>query len=179
MKETFQELITYFKNPVLEKDNNTNLNYKFIKFWHLLIISIISAIVLTPLILLIDQMGLVNMDEHAMKKLTEEHSKSFIFILVVVLAPLFEELIFRAPITLFKNNKNFKITFFVIAVLFGLIHLANYDITTYTLLLTPILVAPQAILGCYLGFIRVRFGLGWSILLHACYNAFFMLFLLL
>ena len=29
MKETFQNLIAYLKNPVLEKDSNESLNYRF------------------------------------------------------------------------------------------------------------------------------------------------------
>ncbi|WP_435264277.1 CPBP family glutamic-type intramembrane protease [Tenacibaculum sp. nBUS_03] len=58
--------------------------------------------------------------------------------------------------------------------MFGLVHITNYTLTTNVILLTPFLIAPQTILGGYLGFIRVRFGLHWSILLHACYNAFFM-----
>lgn len=178
MKETFQEIISYFKKPVLEKDNSTNLNFKFRKFWHILILCILTSIILTPLFMLIEHFGWVNMDDHAIKQLIDTHSKSFIFFITVVIAPLLEELIFRAPLTLFKSEKTFKAAFYIIAILFGLVHLSNYTITNNVLFLTPILIAPQTILGGYFGYIRVRFGLSWSILLHACYNAFFMLFVL-
>ncbi|AZJ32128.1 CPBP family intramembrane glutamic endopeptidase [Tenacibaculum mesophilum] len=175
MKETFQELIIYLKNPVLEKDTNQDVSYRFQKFFHLLIISIITGAVLSPLFILIQELGWVNMNEHAMEELLKEHPKWFIAFLAIILAPLFEELFFRAPITLFHRKKTFKISFYVFAILFGLVHLTNFGITTNVLLLAPILVAPQTILGGYLGFIRVRFGLRWSMLLHACYNAFFVL----
>ena len=102
-------------------------------------------------------------------------SKTVLFMVAVIAAPLLEELLFRAPITLFQNKKYFKIVFYTFALVFGFIHLSNFEITTNVLLLAPILVAPQIILGGYLGFIRVRFGLIWSILLHASYNAFFVL----
>lgn len=175
MKETFQELVTYLRNPVLEEDTNQDISYRFQKFFHLLFISIITGAILSPLFLLVQELGLINMNEHAMEELLKAHTKWFIAFLTIILAPLFEELFFRAPITLFHGKKTFKIAFYVFALLFGLVHLTNFNITTNVLLLAPILVAPQTILGGYLGFIRVRFGLQWSILLHACYNAFFVL----
>jgi len=173
MRETFNELITYLKNPVLKTDENTNNSYRFQKFIHLLIISILTGIAFTPFIILIEHFGWVDMENHAMETLIKEHSKAYIFLLVVIIAPLLEELFFRAPITLFHQKKTFKIAFYIFMLLFGLVHLANFEITTNVLLLAPFLVAPQIVLGGYLGFIRIRFGLQWSMLLHACYNAFF------
>ena len=110
-----------------------------------------------------------------MEDMMKNLSKPVIFLFVVVIAPLFEELIFRAPLTLFKGKKSFRIGFYVFAVLFGLVHISNFTMTTNVLLLAPILVLPQTLLGGYLGFIRVRFGLGWSMALHACYNGVLML----
>ena len=59
--------------------------------------------------------------------------------------------------------------------LFGFVHITNFDFTTSVLLLSPILVLPQLLVGGYFGYIRVRFGLQWSILLHGSYNCFFIL----
>lgn len=173
MRETFTELIIYLKNPVLEKDENTDLNYRLKKFLHLLIICIITSAAIMPLFTLVESLGLVNMNDHAMEDLMQQFPKAVIIFLVVILAPLFEELIFRAPLALFHDPSYFKPAFYIFAVVFGLIHITNFNITTNVLLLAPILVLPQTILGGYLGFIRVRFGLGWSMLLHACYNGFF------
>ncbi len=175
MRETFNELIAYLKNPVLAQDENTDNNYRFKKFFHLLIISIITSAIIMPVFGLIESSGLVDMNQHAMEELMNQFPKAVIFFLAVVFAPLFEELIFRAPLTLFHNPKYFKPAFYIFAVLFGLVHITNFTMTTNVLLLAPILVLPQTILGGYLGFIRVRFGLAWSILLHATYNAFFIL----
>lgn len=110
-----------------------------------------------------------------MEELMKNMSKLNVFLIVVIAAPLSEELLFRAPIAFFHHKKYFKLIFYTFAIAFGLVHLSNFEITTNVLLLAPILVAPQIILGGYLGFIRVRFGLIWSILLHASYNAFFVL----
>ena len=174
MKDTFNELVAYLKNPVLEQDSNQDNSYRLKKFSHLLVFSIITAFLLTPLFGLVEHFGFVDMDTHAMEELLKKMSKTKVFLLTVIAAPLLEELFFRAPITLFYNKKYFKKVFYLFAIIFGLVHLSNFQITPYVILFTPILVAPQIILGGYLGFIRVRFGLQWSILLHACYNAFFM-----
>jgi membrane protease YdiL (CAAX protease family) len=175
MKETFNELIAYLKNPVLVKDENTNTSYRLKKFFHLLIISILTSSIIMPLFGLIESSGLVDMNQHAMEELMEQFPKILIFFLAVILAPVLEELIFRAPLTLFYNQSYFKPAFYTFAILFGLVHITNFTITTNVLLLAPVLVLPQTILGGYLGFIRVKFGLAWSILLHASYNAFFIL----
>ncbi len=175
MKETFQELAIYLKRPTLEKDPNKELKYRFVKFVHLLLLSIVTGVVLVPLFYFLDTMKIVNMQEHAMEDLFENFSKPIIFVLVVVIAPIVEEVFFRAPLTAFKNTTRFSYVFYAFAIVFGSVHITNFEISTSVLLLAPLLVAPQIILGCYLGFIRVRFGLLWSILLHACYNAFFIL----
>lgn len=175
MKQTFYELVAYLKQPILEKDSNPDLSYRFKKYFHLLIISIATGLLLSPLFSIINELGLVNIEDHAIKKLMETISKPLLFVLAVFLAPILEELFFRAPITLFKNKRTFKVAFYLFAVIFGFVHISNFGLTTNVLLLSPILIAPQVILGGYLGFIRVRFGLIWSILLHASYNAFFIL----
>ena len=87
-----------------------------------------------------------------------------------IVAPIIEELLFRAPLTSFKKPKSFKIAFYSFALLFGLIHITNYELSTKIILLSPILILPQLLGGGYLGYIRVRFGLRWSILLHATFN---------
>jgi hypothetical protein len=175
MKETFQELLVYLKNPILEKDENQDFNYRIKKFSHLLVICLLTGLLITPIFAIIEELGWVNMDDHAMEDMMKDFTKPIIFLLVVVIAPLFEELIFRAPLPLFKGKMSFRIGFYVFAVLFGLVHISNFTMTTNVLLLAPILVLPQTLLGGYLGFIRVRFGLGWSMALHACYNGVLML----
>lgn len=175
MKQTFQELISYLKNPVLESDGNTDFRYRFTKFVHLLLICLATGILIMPLFSLIQELGWIDMENHAMEDMMKNYSNFLLFFLVVIVAPFFEEIIFRAPLTLFKSKSTFKIAFYTFALVFGLVHISNFGMTTNVLLLTPILVLPQLLLGGYLGFIRVRFGLHWSMALHACYNGILML----
>ncbi|TXD50887.1 MULTISPECIES: CPBP family intramembrane glutamic endopeptidase [unclassified Polaribacter] len=174
MKKTFLELLKYLKNPVLEEDTNTDFTYRSKKFGALLIICLLTGVVISPLFSIIEALGLVNMEDHAIEDMMKRFSTTEIFLFAVVLAPLLEELFFRAPLTLFKDPKIFKWAFYTFAIIFGMIHISNFGITLNVILLAPILVAPQIILGGYLGFIRVRFGLLWSIALHAFYNGVLM-----
>ncbi|MFY7671477.1 CPBP family intramembrane glutamic endopeptidase [Tenacibaculum sp. MEBiC06402] len=174
MKETFIELINYLKNPVLAKDENTDGKYRMKKFLYLFLICIVTSFAIIPLLSLIENTGLIDASQHSSEILMKNNPGLFIMIGIIV-APIIEEIIFRGPLTLFYNPKYFKNSFFIFTILFGFIHILNFELTTNALLLSPILVLPQTILGGYLGFIRVKFGLAWSILLHATYNAFFIL----
>lgn len=175
MKETFLNLIDYIKNPVLEKDLNTDTKYRFKIFLHLLVISIATGLVISPIFVILDEIGFVNMDNHKIDEMFKNLSLFQILLTGGIIAPVIEELIFRAPITSFKKPASFKIGFYVFAVLFGLVHLTNFDITPNVLIAAPLLVLPQIILGAYFGFIRVKFGLIWSMLLHGCYNSILMI----
>ena len=143
MKETLQELFSFLKNPILEKDNNTNVGYRFQKFIHLLIISIITSTLLTPLFYIVETLGLVDLDNHAVEDLLNSFSKPMVFLFAVVLMPVLEELFFRGPLTLFHHGKTFKRAFYLFAIAFGFVHITNYEITTNVLLLAPILIAPH------------------------------------
>jgi len=175
MKETFLNLFNYLKNPILEKDTNQDLNYRFKIFFHILLISILTGIIITPIFALFEEMNWIDMENHKVEELFAGMNKFVIILIGAIIVPAFEELLFRGPITAFKTAKSFKIGFYILTLIFGFIHITNFDLTSTVLLLSPILVLPQLLVGGYFGYIRVRFGLQWSILLHGCYNCFFLL----
>lgn len=107
---------------------------------------------------------------HAAEKLIAEFSALAIFFLAVVLAPLLEELLFRGPLSWFKNEVYFPYAFYISVLLFGLIHISNFENLNGHYWAVPLLVLPQLCAGVFLGFIRVRHGLIWSILLNAAHN---------
>ena len=170
MIKTLKELISYLKNPFLGESENTNLNYRFGVFFYLLLICLATGFLISPIFAILENLEFINLENHAAEQMMKNFSKFEVIIFGVFLAPLLEEAIFRAPLTAFKEPKYFKIAFYVFAILFGFVHLTNFEITRTILLLSPVLVLPQILLGFYLGFIRVKFGLLWSILLHASYN---------
>ncbi len=62
----------------------------------------------------------------------------------------------------------FPAIFWIVSVLFGLVHLVNYDAGSL-MVLVP-LVVPQFVAGTMFGYVRLQYGLWAAILLHALHN---------
>ncbi|MGD1936517.1 MAG: CPBP family intramembrane glutamic endopeptidase [Cyanophyceae cyanobacterium] len=82
--------------------------------------------------------------------------------------------LWRSPPKL-KALENFyrrypRIIFYLSTVLFGAIHITNYEQDVWQLL--PILVLPQTILALWMGFLRLRYGFLWAVLGHGLHNGF-------
>lgn len=62
--------------------------------------------------------------------------------------------------------------FYGVALVFGMVHSSNFTGSSgwLLLLLSPLLGAPQILLGALLGYMRTRFGLVYSILFHIAVN---------
>lgn len=116
--------------------------------------------------------GLLKMDlgEHAIEKFLENYSMVTLFLMAVVIAPAIEEILFRGPLIWFKNKTFFKSIFYASVLLFAAVHLTNFELSEQVFNIAPLLVAPQLILGVFLGYVRVKLGLLWSICLHSLYN---------
>ncbi|MGJ5640987.1 CPBP family intramembrane glutamic endopeptidase [Formosa sp. S-31] len=163
--------IRYLRQPDCQ---NTDLFSGFTKF-QVITVALVIAFVLnfgfTIVFTILDILQIINFEDHASTILFEEFPPYAIVLLGVIVAPVLEELIFRAPIPLFCKFKNwFRFIFYGFAILFGVIHITNFEITKNVLLLAPVLVAPQILIGFFLGVIRMQYGLIHSILFHALYN---------
>ncbi|WP_299886515.1 CPBP family intramembrane glutamic endopeptidase [uncultured Lacinutrix sp.] len=171
MNKTFIDIITFLKAPNCESRESLPIKQKLIVVLYTLCFSFIVAISLGMLISVFDHLEIIDMNKHANSELFENFSPIKVLFLVAIVAPVLEELIFRAPITLFcKYNRQFKYIFYAFAIAFGYVHLFNFEIHALIILLSPILVLPQIILGMFLGYIRIKLGLPYSILLHGLYN---------
>ena len=163
-------LIAFLKFPDYQVDENRNLKYRLGIFLKLLVLSLALSLILATLIGSVQSFFGLDFGEHAIEALFENYSVLFIFIAAVVFAPLLEEVIFRAPMALFKKSRYFHIAFYTFTLTFGFYHLLNFEVNNTVLLFSPLLVAPQISVGAILGYIRVKFGLLWAIALHAIYN---------
>lgn len=172
MIKTFEEILSFIKNPVLKQDENQDFSYRFNKLIHILFLAIISTFTVTIFTSIFEAIGWLDYGKHAIDDILKSASNIEFLLLAVVLAPLLEELIFRAPLTLFKKQKQFKIAFYATTILFGYMHIFNYDITANVIVFSPFLIGPQLVVGMYLGYIRIQFGLIWSMALHALFNGF-------
>ena len=68
-------------------------------------------------------------------------------------------------------RRNFRYFFYTLAILFGALHIMNYDINFKDLwFFTPILIAPQLLLSFMISFVRMQYGFVWAIFTHAFNN---------
>lgn len=67
-------------------------------------------------------------------------------------------------------KKNYPFIFYYTAIIFGLIHLSNYKELTIADPSFVFYIASQAFGGLSLSYLRIKYGLGYSILFHACFN---------
>jgi membrane protease YdiL (CAAX protease family) len=164
------DLWSFIKNPAYIEDQDADLGQRKKIFLRLLIYALAVNIGLGFVIGMLEPLFGLDLGKHALDRVLEEHSIAFLFFAAVILAPLTEEVIFRGPMIFFRNKSYFKIIFWLLTLFFGFYHITNFELTSTILLLSPLLVLPQIIVGAILGFIRVRFGLPWAIGLHAAYN---------
>lgn len=138
---------------------------------HLLAWGIFLGVSLGLSIGLITEILGVDLGVHATEKYLRDYPVLSLILLAVIVAPVLEELVFRGPLTWFRNKSYFKHIYYTSIILFAAVHLYNFELSKEVYALSPILVAPQMVLGAFLGYVRIRLGLFWAILLHATYNA--------
>ena len=165
-----RSILVFLRNPVYEEDENQNFGYRLTVLLKLVVWALLLSFVLLSIILGLEQFFDMDFGPHASEELFDEFPVIGIFFLIVLVAPFVEELIFRGPLIWFRNRNTFKYAYYISVILFGAIHLTNFGDFSKHLWMAPLLVSPQLSLGIFTGYIRVRFGLLWSIALHATYN---------
>ena len=200
---TFHALWRFIKKPVELSEDKASLQLKIGTCGALFLIQIPPLLVLMALVGGLEQLGLWDEDMHSLQKIFREMEPVLIFFFAVIMAPLLEEVMFRL-ILRFRSNflilwsihigvalqlgqkrsllktarkvwdKFYDWVFYLMTMAFGLMHIMNFEPSLNIYLLAPILVAPQILIGINLGYLRVRFGLIWSILFHAFYNGVLM-----
>lgn len=74
--------------------------------------------------------------------------------------------------------KYYSYIFYSLAIVFGYVHIANFEeITTRILLLSPLIVLPQILLGLGMGYVRVRLGFWYGVSFHILHNSMMILFM--
>lgn len=95
------------------------------------------------------------------------------FFLWIIYYELFVELFDRNIQT--SWNRYSLIFFYVSLFSFGFSHIFNYQLSCKLLIYLPIITLPQTISGITLAYIRIKYGILYSILLHSTSNAFSLL----
>ncbi|WP_047245428.1 CPBP family intramembrane glutamic endopeptidase [Maribacter thermophilus] len=165
-----KEVVDFAKKPIYLEEKSTGTHSKIRTLVKLVAIALVISIGLSIVIGIVQLVFNIDVGKHAMDDFLEAYSPIYLLLGAVVAAPVIEELLFRGPMIWFRNNRFFPYIFYVLTLGFGFMHISNYEITIEVILLSPLLVAPQISVGILLGFIRVKFGLLWSMALHALYN---------
>lgn len=165
-----KQVLQFTQQPVYEEDENQDLGYRSVVLIKLIMWAFVISFAFLSMVGILEHSFDLDFGTHANEELLENYTLPIIVFLLVIVAPFFEELIFRAPLYWFRSPVALKVALYISIITFGFIHLINFeDYTTYWWM-APLLVAPQLSLGMFAGFIRVRFGLLWAMALHAGYN---------
>lgn len=100
-----------------------------------------------------------------------------IILLGVFLLLLSLKLIKKVKLQAIYNN-NFKYIFWFSSILFGLLHVTNYSGNYLVILaLSPILCFPQIVMGFILGYIRMKYGFRYGVIVHIIINSALLIYL--
>lgn len=138
---------------------------------NLSLLAIFGSVLMGTLTGILFRLAKIEIANTQMQQQFENLNPFALFGLAVIIAPVLEEFIFRGPMVFFKKRGYFAAVYYFLTLLFGLVHLSNFDTITNAGILMPLLVLPQLCAGLFLGFTRVKIGLLWSMLVHALHNA--------
>jgi membrane protease YdiL (CAAX protease family) len=197
IKEDWLDLFAFLKAPNENRDENQNTFYRLSRVLSIFILNLIVVSVLVSLMFVIERTGIISTENHKAVEMLTSNPALALFAAVII-APFFEELIFRtyivkkySPIHLIaflagvtgKQNqikvlailenywhKYYKLIIYFSALLFGYVHIFNYEISQNILWFSLLLVSPQICIGLCLAYFRIRFGLVWAMGYHAFYN---------
>ena len=96
-----------------------------------------------------------------------------IALMLIVVAAVYSILqskpVFDNHLTKFWSS-HFKLIFYLSVLSFGLIHVTNFEINPATFIVAPMLTLPQIAGGFMFGYIRLKYGILYAVLLHAANN---------
>lgn len=194
IKETFTDLLFFVKNPKALQDDDQTTSLKLKRLFSILAIDLPITAILATLIFGLEELGFVDTDNHMMNDLIESTPVIVILFLTVIIVPFIEELIFRLFlkwernyllqlfIAIFPKTKEtlfrfwrtyFGYVFYFSVIVFGFVHITNYEMGTIPLWTIPILVLPQLFAGIIIGYLRVRYNFMYGFFMHALHNAIF------
>ncbi|WP_155212801.1 CPBP family intramembrane glutamic endopeptidase [Fulvivirga aurantia] len=200
LQATLKSLLSFLKSPAdSSKLRQLTFKEKFPTIIALLIIGLIASFAVLFLVSFIEEFVSIDLGNHAVEEILKENPVlSAIF--GIIIAPILEELLFRSwltfrrayfflwiPITFYKWlnkssefiafkkvktqwNKIYPFIFYFSALIFGLVHASNFENYMDYLWFAPLITLPQIILGGTFGYVRVKFGLVYSMLLHGLHN---------
>ena len=188
MNPILQQFFSYIKKPQPVFNESLTGQEKWKTVGWMLGLSFVLVLCSMPLIALVDAF-IIPLKQEQFTEIFSNMKLIPILLIASVAAPLLEEPLFRLFLKYQRNfifrgidsisngkakvfwHKYFHFFFYLSAVLFSLVHLSNYDNSSLLFyIFAPIIVLPQLIAGLTFGYVRMKLGLIWSILMHGLYN---------
>jgi uncharacterized protein len=165
----FIHFVSFVKKPNEPDYLSRTTRQKWIEvgFYYLIIDFVICGFLLWYPVEIAEKLGLFN----KLKGIDLKLSVAYEILLTIILAPLIEEGIFRLFLGYIRTKSYFKWSYYISAIVFGLIHISNYDIDETHYLFIPFITMTQMFGGLILGFIRINYGFWYGILSHVLFNS--------
>ncbi|SEQ96159.1 CPBP family intramembrane glutamic endopeptidase [Neolewinella agarilytica] len=103
LTNTWNDLREYLPRPYDKLDDGATLGHKIGRLFSVLAIDLGGAVLLMLLLSAISELGLLNMEEHAVADAFSSMSTTALLLMAVVAAPLLEEFFFRFPLRFEAN----------------------------------------------------------------------------
>jgi len=192
---TYHRFLLFLRKPDQGSYRRMGAIFKTSTFFSLLLLNVVFAIIWLSIYHLISKETLDSV------QLIPNLIDFWVFmLLIILLGPLLEEVIFRLPMKYSRNyllrffvylvglfcseeakesldsrvkngwRKYFWVFFYVMSSTFAFVHIFNYTDYKHLLLWSPLLTLVQLLLGLIIGYLRIRFGFLWGWFYHGIYN---------
>ncbi|MCX8533949.1 CPBP family intramembrane glutamic endopeptidase [Chryseobacterium luquanense] len=176
-KYVFLDFFNFLKKPNDQQIESSTKEKILILFKFLFFELLITCIIVFPLDYIIDKF--ITLKSESLDY--QQNTIYMVFILVVILVPFFEEVIFRSVLrynSIYKGriscekwNRVFPYLVYTLCIAFGLVHAGNYFNESITFfLLSPLIVLSQLSGAFVISYIRVRLNFYYGFFYHALWN---------
>lgn len=93
--------------------------------------------------------------------------------LVLLLYPIINRQAIKQKLTIIWDN-HFRSIYYISCISFAWLHIFNYELTSITLLLLPLITLPQLLTAIISGYTRVSFGFKYPLFYHMINNLIFL-----
>lgn len=188
MKKFIQELFSFYRNPTDTRVKDLSIANNIRHLLYVLLIDILCFIILLPGLHYLISNKIINEDISTI--VYKENTLLYNLIIAGFIIPFAEEILFRLPLRynkiyqlfITKNfwNIRFKILVYFVPLIFGLVHLSNYEglSSIEYIIFSPILIGSQLIGGYLYTFLRVKFNFYSALISHSIWNILFTLILI-
>jgi len=204
IKEAYLDLFLFLKKPIDSPNENQTLKKKTTQLFLILLLDLVIAGICILVLSVLESLEVYSNESHKFNELMRTLPKGVLIFAGVVAVPLIEEVLFRMYLR-YKTNyllrlfvalfyitgkenkeaiekrikkawyKRYVYIFYASAVLFGFVHIFNFDADYKMILLFPIITSPQIFVGIFAGYLRTQYSVIWGYFLHAFHNLIFFL----